>query len=253
MFTSALKSFSSNISANYNISANPTSSSGPWKIYDATKKGTGKGVSVFVFDRKSLEPHPRGLSGRPGPSVKRAQDEVVERLKKEASSLARLRHPSILELAEPVEETRYGSLMFATEPVSSSLSGLLQEKDDQERAGGVGGRSSRYVVEDGDGRRRREVEIDELEVQKGLLQIGKGLEFLHESAGLVHGNLTPECIYINSKVGLLMLLGPGSSICHCLVLGQGQTCFISYYTRILITFTGLWPLTWLSWSLSRKR
>ena len=202
MFTSALKSFSSNISANYNLSANPTSSSGPWKIYDATKKGTGKTVSVFVFDRKSLEPHPRGLSNRSGPSLKRAQDEVVERLKKEASSLARLRHPSILELVEPIEETRYGSLMFAAESVTSSLSGLLQEKDDQERAGGVGGRSSRYVVEDGEGRRRREVEIDELEVQKGLLQIAKGLEFLHESAGLVHGNLTPESIYINSKVRL---------------------------------------------------
>jgi hypothetical protein len=26
------------------------------------------------------------------------------------------------------------------------------------------------------------------------------LEFLHESAGLVHGNLSPEAIYINVKV-----------------------------------------------------
>ncbi|KAI9874847.1 MAG: hypothetical protein M1830_009225, partial [Pleopsidium flavum] len=199
MFTSALKSFNSNISANYTLSANPTSISGPWKIYDATKKTTGKAVSVFVFDRKFLEPHPRALSSRSGPSVKRAQEEVIERLKKEASSLARLRHPSILELAESVEETRYGSLMFATEPVTSSLSELLQERDDQERAGGVGGRSSRYVVEDNGGRRRREVEIDELEIQKGLLQIGRGLEFLHESAGLVHGNLTPDGIYINAK------------------------------------------------------
>lgn len=210
-------------------------------------------MSVFVFDRKSLEPHPRGLTGRPGPSVKRAHDEVVERLKKEASSLARLRHPSILELAEPVEETRYGSLMFATEPVSSSLSGLLQEKDDQERAGGVGGRSSRYVVEDGDGRRRREVEIDELEVQKGLLQIGKGLEFLHESAGLVHGNLTPECIYINAKVGLFMLLGPGSSTCHCLVTWpRPDVLHISMHPD----FDNVhWTLAVdiQSWSLSRKR
>jgi len=135
-------------------------------------------------------------------SLKRAHEEVLERLKKEASSLARLRHPSILELAEPVEETRNGGLMFATEPVTASLAGLLQEKDDQERAGGVGGRSSRYVIEEADGgRRRRDLEIDELEIQKGLIQIGKGLEFLHESAGLVHGNLTPEAIFINAKVG----------------------------------------------------
>lgn len=148
--------------------------------------------------------------------MKRAHEEVVERLKKEASSLARLRHPSILELAEPVEETRSGGLMFATEPVTASLAGLLQEKDDQERSGGVGGRSSRYVIEEADGsRRRRELEIDELEIQKGLLQIGKGLEFLHESAGLVHANLTPEAVFINAKsdwkISGLSFTGPATN------------------------------------------
>jgi SCY1-like protein 2 len=87
---------------------------------------------------------------------------VVERLKKEASSLARLRHPNILELVEPVEETRNGGLQFATEVVTASLTGLLAEKDEEERAGGVGGRSSRFVAEDAEGgRRRREVEVDE--------------------------------------------------------------------------------------------
>ncbi|KAI9819886.1 MAG: hypothetical protein M1827_006456 [Pycnora praestabilis] len=202
MFSSALKSFTSNISANYTLAVNPTSISGPWKIYDAKKKTTGKAVSVFVFDKRTLDPQSGGLGGRNNASsLKRAHDGVLERLKKEASSLARLRHPSVLELAEPVEETRNGGLMFATEPVTASLAGLLQEKDDQEKAGGVGGRPSRYVIEeaDGSGRRRREVEIDELEIQKGLLQVAKGLEFLHESAGLLHGNLTPDAIYINAK------------------------------------------------------
>ena len=134
-------------------------------------------------------------------SLKAAHDEVFERLKKEATSLARLRHPSILELAEPVEETRGGGLMFATEPVSGSLGSLFEDKDQQEKSAGVGGRSSRYVVEAADGtRRRREVEIDELDIQKGLLQLAKGLEFLHESAGLVHANLTPDAIFVNAKV-----------------------------------------------------
>jgi SCY1-like protein 2 len=138
--------------------------------------------------------------------VQASHEEVVERLKKEASSLARLRHPNVLELAEPLEETRGGGLMFATEAVTASLAGLLQEKDEQEKAGGVGGRRSRYVVEEADGqKRRRELEIDELEIQKGLLQIAKGLEFLHESAGLVHANLTPDAVFINAKVGTIML------------------------------------------------
>ncbi|KAJ6164292.1 hypothetical protein N7470_002964 [Penicillium chermesinum] len=81
----------------------------------------------------------------------------------------------------------------------ASLSGLLREKSDQESAG-AGSRSSRYMVEEADGsRRRRDIDIDELEIQKGLLQVAKGLEFLHESAGLVHGNLNPDAIYINAK------------------------------------------------------
>ncbi|KAJ4367497.1 Protein kinase domain-containing protein ppk32 [Neocucurbitaria cava] len=202
MFSNALKSFTSNISSNYALSPQPTSYSGPWKIYDAKKKSTGKAASVFVFEKKSLEPPAgAGFGGRSAASgLKRAHEEVVERLKKEASSLARLRHPSVLELVEPVEETRGGGLMFATELVTASLAGLLQEKDEQEKAGGVGGRRSRYVIEEADGqKRRRELEIDELEIQKGLLQIAKGLEFLHESAGLVHANLTPEAIFINAK------------------------------------------------------
>ncbi|KAF9876047.1 clathrin-coated vesicle protein [Colletotrichum karsti] len=201
MFSSALKSISStNITANYSISSNQTSSAGPWKIFDCKKKSTGKPYSVFVFDKKALDSHGNSL-GRSGASAfKRATEEVVERLKKEASSLAKLRHPSILELVEPVEETRGGGLQFVTEAVTASLASLLQDKDDQERSGGVGGRSSRYVTEDSDGvRRRRELEIDELEIQKGLLQISKALEFLHENAGLVHGNLTPDAILVNSK------------------------------------------------------
>lgn len=203
MFTSALKSFTSNISANYTISVTPTSISGAWKVYDGKKKSTGKAVSVFVFERKSLDAQTGGLGSRSGgSSLKKLHEEVISRVKKESNLLARLRHPSILELAEPIEDTRNGGLMFATEPVTASLAGLLQEKDGQERAGGVGGKPSRYVVEEADGqKRRRELEIDELEIQKGLLQIAQGLEFLHESAKLIHGNLTPEAIYVNVKVG----------------------------------------------------
>ncbi|KAM3459335.1 hypothetical protein NHJ6243_007011 [Beauveria neobassiana] len=201
MFSNALKSISAtNITGNYTISPNATSAAGPWRIYDAKKKSTGKPYSVFVFDKKSLDSHGNSLGRSSATSFKKTVEEVVERLKKEASSLAKLRHPNILELVEPVEETRGGGLQFVTEPVTASLSSLLQEKDEQERAGGPGGRSSRYVTEDADGvRRRRELEIDELEIQKGLLQISKALEFFHENAGLVHGNLTPDAILVNSK------------------------------------------------------
>ena len=198
MFASALKSFTSNITANYTVSTTPSSLCGAWKVYDGKNKKTGKAVSVFVFDRKSLEPQFGGIRSKSeAVGIRKIHDEVVERLKKEASSLARLRHPSILQLEEPVEDTRSGGLMFATEPIIASLSSLLQDQDDQESSGGTRRGSSRYKVDGEDG--LKNVDIDDLEIQKGLLQVAKGLEFLHESASLVHGNVTPDAIYINQK------------------------------------------------------
>lgn len=198
MFTSALKTFSSNISANYNISNTPQTIAGAWKVYDGQKKTTGKSVSVFVFDRKSLEPNSGLRSRSSGAARRKVHDEVVGRLKKEASSLARLRHPNILELVEPVEDTRSGGLMFATEPIITTLAALLQDRNDQHGSEGSRGRNNRHRTP-ADDARHKEADIDELEFQKGLLQIAKGLEFLHESAGLVHGNFAPESIYINQK------------------------------------------------------
>lgn len=207
MFANALKSISSTpITSGYTVSSTVTSTAGPWKIYNAKKKSTGKEYSLFVFDKKSLDAHTSGLSRSSASAFKKVAEEVVERLKKEASSLAKFRHPGILEIVEPVEETRGGGLQFVSEAVTASLSSVLQEKDDQERHGGVGGRSSRYVTEDADGtRRRRELEIDELEIQKGLLQVSKALEFLHDNAGLVHGNLTPDAVLINAKASCYLV------------------------------------------------
>ncbi|ETI22427.1 hypothetical protein G647_06502 [Cladophialophora carrionii CBS 160.54] len=200
MFSSAFKSFSSNITSNYELSKQPSATAGVWTIFDAKKKNTGAEVSVFVFDRKSLDVTSSGFGARAtsAASVRKVQDEVVERLRKEASSLARLRHPSILQLVEPVEETRSGGLMFATEPVLCSLAAALAQKD---RSGGRPDRGiSRSASNDGTASRAlQEIDMDELEIQKGLLQVAKGLEFLHDSAKLVHGNLNPDAIIINAK------------------------------------------------------
>lgn len=55
-----------------------------------------------------------------------------------------------------------------------------------------------------------DLELDEVEIQKGLSQLAKGLQFLHESAKLVHGNLTPEAVVINAKVSSCSLLLPST-------------------------------------------
>lgn len=89
-------------------------------------------------------------------------------------------------MVEPLEETR-SELTFATENIVASLHGALISDSGGHRTpgGGVSGTVG--------------VELDEIEIQKGLLQVARGLEFLH-SAKLVHGNLTSDAIMINAKV-----------------------------------------------------
>lgn len=53
---------------------------------------------------------------------------VYELLKKEAGNLARLRHPSILEVVEPVSESR-SSIVFVTEPLMGPLTHLVKSDD----------------------------------------------------------------------------------------------------------------------------
>jgi SCY1-like protein 2 len=85
-------------------------------------------------------------------------------------------------MVEPLEETR-SELTFVTENVSSSLGSLLSAS----RA--KGGKHSEV-----------EVDLDEVEIQKGVLQIAKGLAFLHQQAKMVHLNLSPDAILVNAKV-----------------------------------------------------
>ncbi|KAE9407078.1 hypothetical protein BT96DRAFT_954642 [Gymnopus androsaceus JB14] len=101
-----------------------------------------------------------------GPDMERlgplAKDRTLEVLKAE------------VQMVEPLEETRT-ELTFATEPVMSSLELAIP----------------------GAGKLASLVELDEVEIQKGILQICKGLLFLHSSAQLIHSHLCPESIIIN--------------------------------------------------------
>ena len=198
MFSSAFKTLTSNIATSYDISKQSSATVGAWTIFDAKKKTTGFQASIFVLKRDSLDVGPDGFGARASAtSIRKVQDEVVDRLKKEANSLARLRHPSILQLVEPVEETRSGGLMFATEQVMSSLSGALAQKDRSEASSWPG--TTRSGLDQRVSAALKDLELDQLEIQKGFLQVAKGLEFLHDQAKLVHGNLSPDAIFINAK------------------------------------------------------
>ncbi|KAF9492229.1 kinase-like protein [Pleurotus eryngii] len=177
----------SGVSSSTPAAFSPPITVGLWKVQSASHKVTNKRVSVWSFDKRGPEME------RLSPSAK---DRTLEVLKAEASALGRLRHPSILEMVEPLEETR-SEIIFATEPILSSLDLSIPG-------------SQRYSPL---------VELDEVEIQKGILQICKGLAFVHTSAQLIHSNICPESIVINNAgdwklagLGLtIALIGPGGA------------------------------------------
>jgi SCY1-like protein 2 len=192
MFSKFVSSVSSGIHSNYDVQQHPNFRSGPWAVYDAQRRPSSTPrpahqtqVSVFVFEKKPLE-QSASLRGSGGSS--KAKNEIVfTRLKKEVSMLSRLRHPCLLEVVEPVEETR-SALTFVTERVISTLQSVVGGHDD----GDGYSDSARGGSSTG--------QLDELEIQSGLSSLTKALQFLHESANVVHSNLSPQAIYVNAKV-----------------------------------------------------
>ena len=116
-------------------------------------------------------------------------------MKKGVGQLTRLRHPRILTVQHPLEESR-DCLAFATEPVFASLANIL---------GSQVGRFSLLLkvmlVQDQlpspVPEQLRSHKMFDIEIKYGLLQISEGLAFLHDSAKMLHRNISPEAIVIN--------------------------------------------------------
>ncbi|XP_055899440.1 SCY1-like protein 2 isoform X1 [Biomphalaria glabrata] len=156
-------------------------STGPgllWKIFSAVKKSTKEEAAVFYFEKKVLDKY-----------HKRDKEVIIESLRKGVQQLTKLRHPRILSVIHPLEETRE-ALAFATEPVFSSLANVLGSCDNL--SGG-----SKILSE---------FQLYEVEIKHGLLQILEGLGFLHNDAKMLHRNICPSSIVL-AKFGTWKLAG----------------------------------------------
>ncbi|KAG9120806.1 hypothetical protein FRC07_003559 [Ceratobasidium sp. 392] len=118
------------------------------------------------------------------------------------------------EVVEPLEDGR-SELVFATEPLLSTLS---------------------LCIPDPSSRQKLQVELDEVEIQKGILQLAKGLSFLHTSARLVHSNLTPSSVLINSA-GDWKISGLGLTISLLNASGEPTRWEFPTYDNRLPTYT----------------
>ncbi|RCK56381.1 Protein kinase-like protein SCY1 [Candida viswanathii] len=162
--------FNTGIRSIYSVLDNPSFVSEPWAIYPAKHKSNGKLVSVFIFDKSKFE----GQINRIYSSASQAKNpkvvisECYELIKFEVSQLSKLKHPQLLQIFEVLEETKT-KFLFVSEPVTDNLLTINPK------------------------------ELDTLSIQKGLLQIAKGLQFLHSYGSIIHLNLQPSSVFVNHQ------------------------------------------------------
>ncbi|GFY67102.1 SCY1-like protein 2 [Trichonephila inaurata madagascariensis] len=131
-------------------------------------------ASVFYFEKKVAE-----KLHKP-----KRKETITEILRFSVRQLDRLKHPKLLTLYHPIEESN-DALAFATEPVLGTLAnvlGCLEERLPQNLPPLV-----------------REYSFLDLEIKYGLLQLTEALCFLHYSCKLIHRNLCPQSVIINKR------------------------------------------------------
>lgn len=108
---------------------------------------------------------------------------MLDILKRSVIQLTKIRHPRILTVQHPLEDSR-DSIAFATEPIFASLANILGEHSNLSPKASQN--LSKYKLYD-------------VEIKYGLLQLAEGIAFLHSDAKLLHRNICPESIIINKE------------------------------------------------------
>ncbi|XP_067120668.1 SCY1-like protein 2 isoform X3 [Centruroides vittatus] len=152
-------------------------SAGPelvWKVYEAVRKSDKREASVFFFEKRLAD-----KLHKP-----KRKETITEILRFSVRQLDRFKHPKMLTLYHPIEESSE-TLAFATEPVLGSLAnilGCLEERLPQNLPSSV-----------------RDYTFLDIEIKYGLLQLTEALSFLHYSCKLIHRNLCPQSVIINRR------------------------------------------------------
>lgn len=135
-----------------------------------TKRSTKHQVSIFVFDKNQLK------------NIKEDKDAILDTLKRGVIQLTKIRHPRILTVEHPLEESR-DSIAFVTEPIIASLANYL----------------GNYANMPSPTETTQFPSLHEIEIKYGLMQLMEGLQFLHSDMKMIHRNICPESIVINNE------------------------------------------------------
>lgn len=98
--------------------------------------------------------------------------------------MMQIKHPGVIKVLEPLEETN-AQMVIVTEPIFGSLHNLLTQFSDVPTA-----------PDD-----RTGATLSPLEVKYGLFHISETLQFLHHEAKLAHCNLNPGSVMITRDGG----------------------------------------------------
>ncbi|KAG0670463.1 hypothetical protein C6P45_002367 [Maudiozyma exigua] len=197
----------SGISSKYSYSSSPTFIAEPWNVYTGRLKSNSSSsiprkVSVFIFDKKQFENYLLRyniIKSRSSSHDKKLIQEGYDILRDQVNNLAKLKHPNILTLVEPLEE-HSKNFIFVTEYVTGSL-GTIFSSDDTDEQDFLKGHIKEDIV-----------------IQRGILQIVNALDFIHNKASSVHLSIDPNAVLINensdwkvSGLGYLFKLPQGTN------------------------------------------
>lgn len=199
------------ISNKYSFSSSPTFTAEPWSVFtgrlksSSSSSGSSLGnsrVSIFVFDKKQFEQYLLKYSiikSKSSSRDKQLIQEGYEILRNQVNNLAKLKHPNVLTLIEPLEE-HSKNFMFVTEYVTGTLESTFKEDLDDEQEF-LQGHIKNDVI-----------------TQRGIQQLVTGLDFVHNRANFVHLDIQPKSIYINDNSDWKL-----SGLGHIFKLPQGTS------------------------------
>jgi SCY1-like protein 2 len=165
---------------NHTLERQTYSTGGPgsaWKIYPAKTKVNPEEVSLWIYDKKSVSTDKTGEG-----------ETFLEVLRRDAQSLSKLRHPFIIRVNKPVEESKT-SIMMETEPIITSLSNVLNKQSAHKHTAFFGsfGRAATTP---------NEWHLEDQEIKVGLMNVCEAITFIHQNLNIVHLNIGPENIFI---------------------------------------------------------
>lgn len=152
-----------------------------------------------MFDKKRFENYLLNygiIKSKNSSQDKIVIQEAYEVLRNQVSNLAKLKHPNILALVEPLEE-HSKNFMFVTEYVTGSLDSVFGNGDEETNF------FKGHVRED-------------IIIQRGILEVTQALEFIHNRASFVHLDIQPRSIFINENSDWKV-----SGLGHLIKLPQG--------------------------------